>query len=165
MRSVVSCSSTSFPWLVFFLEAFLQWGAADAGIKVPSVENTDLKGSAFKARSRSVYSHTCCAYCQWFLPCLFLPFQSIHLHFFQNLSWVFPVLVVTNTSSCVGLQNKIGHPAGCRFPCWGPSEYKKAKKTWLVVWWLVKWINLEIEWSLCSALMQSFVVDWAQNVK
>ena len=26
------------------------------------------------------------------LPCLFLPFQSIHLHFFQNLSQFFPVL-------------------------------------------------------------------------
>ena len=26
--------------------------------------------------------------------------------------------------SCVGLQNKIGHPAGCRFPCWVPAAYK-----------------------------------------
>ena len=26
------------------------------------------------------------------LPCLFLPFQSIYLHFFQNLSQSFPVL-------------------------------------------------------------------------
>ena len=26
--------------------------------------------------------------------------------------------------SCVGPQNKVGHPAGCRFPCWVPSEYK-----------------------------------------
>ena len=26
--------------------------------------------------------------------------------------------------SCVGPQNKIGHPAGCRFPCWVPAEYK-----------------------------------------
>ena len=25
---------------------------------------------------------------------------------------------------CVGPQNKIGHPAGCRFPCWVPAEYK-----------------------------------------
>ena len=24
---------------------------------------------------------------------------------------------VANTGSCVGPQNKIGHPAGCRFPC------------------------------------------------
>ena len=69
-----------------------QWGAADAEIKVPSGENTELKRSPFQAWSRSVYSHTCCAYCQGFLPCLFLPFQSIHLHFFQNLSQFFPVL-------------------------------------------------------------------------
>ena len=27
------------------------------------------------------------------------------------------VLVVANTGSCVGPQNKICHPAGCRFPC------------------------------------------------
>ena len=35
---------------------------------------TEVKYSPFKAWSRSVYSHTCCAYCQGFLPCLFLPF-------------------------------------------------------------------------------------------
>ena len=69
-----------------------QWGAADAEIKVPSGENTELKRSPFQAWSRSVHSHTCYAYCQGFLPCLFLPFQSIHLHFFQNLSQFFPVL-------------------------------------------------------------------------
>ena len=28
----------------------------------------------------------------------------------------FPVLAVANTGSCVGPQNKIGHPVGCRFP-------------------------------------------------
>ena len=69
-----------------------QWGAADAEIKVPSGQNTELKRSPFIAWSRSVYSHACYAYCQGFLPCLFLPFQSIHLHFFQNLSQFFPVL-------------------------------------------------------------------------
>ena len=35
-----------------------QWGAADAEIKVPSGENTELKHSPFNAWSRSVYSHT-----------------------------------------------------------------------------------------------------------
>ena len=69
-----------------------QWGAADAEIKVPSGENTELKRSPFIAWSRSVYSHTCYAYCQGVLPCLFLPFQSIHLHFFQNLSQFFTAL-------------------------------------------------------------------------
>ena len=55
-----------------------QWGAADAEIKVPSVENTELKGSPFKTWSRSIYSHTCYAHCQGFLPL----FRSIHLHIF-----------------------------------------------------------------------------------
>ena len=43
-----------------------QKGAADAEIKVPSVENTELKGSLFKAWSRSVDSHACYVYCQGF---------------------------------------------------------------------------------------------------
>ena len=94
-----------------------QWGAADAEIKVPSGENTELNRSPFKVWSRSVYSHTCYAYCQEFLPRLFLPFRSIYLHFFQILSQFFPVLAVANSGSCVGPQNKIGHPVGCRFPC------------------------------------------------
>ena len=88
-----------------------QWRAEHAEIKVPSVQNTELKGSLFKAWSRSVYCYTCSAYCQGIHPCQFLPFRSLHLHFLQNLSRVFPVLAVANTGSCVGLQNKIGHPA------------------------------------------------------
>ena len=94
-----------------------QWRAVDAEIKVPSGENTELKQSSFKAWSRSVYGHTCYTYCQGFLRRLFLFFRSIHLHFFQNLFRFFPVLAVANTGSCVGPQNKIGHPAGCRFLC------------------------------------------------
>ena len=70
-----------------------QWGAADAEIKVPSGENTELKRSPFKAWSRLVYSYTCYAYCQGFLTCLFLPFRSIHLHFFLTLSQFFSVPV------------------------------------------------------------------------
>ena len=89
--------------IYFFIKVSLspdvtpQWGAADAEIKVPSGENTELKRSPFKAWSRSVYSATCYAYCQGFLSCLFLHFRSIHLHFFQNLSRFFPVLAVANT--------------------------------------------------------------------
>ena len=49
------------------------------------------------------------------------PFTCI---FFQNLSQYFPVLAVADTGSCIGLQNKIGYPARCRFPCWVPAEYK-----------------------------------------
>ena len=141
------------------------------------VKNTEIKRSPFKAWSRSVYSHTCYAYCQEFLPCLFLPFQSIHLHIFQNLSRVFTVLAVSNTGSCVGPQNKTDHPAGCRFPRWVLVEYKQAPKHVILffsfcvpklliefeVWFERKkedlWYNdygvnnLEIDWSLCSALM------------
>ena len=95
-----------------------QRGAADAEIKVPSGENTELKRSPFKAWSMSVYSHTCYAYCQnRFPPCLFLPFRSIHLHFFPKPPNFFPMSAVANTCACVGPHNKIGHPAGCRFPC------------------------------------------------
>ena len=36
------------------VESLPQWGAADAEIKVPSVENTELKRSPFKAVS---YTH------------------------------------------------------------------------------------------------------------
>ena len=58
------------------------------------------------------------------LPCFFLLFQSIHLHFFQNLSRFFCALAVANSGFCEGPQNKIGHPAGCRFSCLVPTEYK-----------------------------------------
>ena len=67
-------------WIITFLFADLnillvsvtllpQWGAADAEIKVPFDEDTKLKGSPFKAWSRSVYCHACYTYCQGFLPC------------------------------------------------------------------------------------------------
>ena len=69
-----------------------QWGAADAEIKVPSGENTELKRSPFKTWSGSVYGHTCHAYCQEFLPRLFLRFRSIHLHFF----------LISPDFSCIG---------------------------------------------------------------
>ena len=125
---IVKSESDVYLWLhevlCFSLTWLPQWGAADAEIKVPSGENTERRRSPFKAWSRSVYSHTCYAYCHGFLPGLFLPFRSIHLHFFQNLSRFFPVLTVANTGSCVGPQNEIGHSAGCRFPCLVPAEYK-----------------------------------------
>ena len=33
-------------------------------------------------------------------------------------------LDVANAGSCVGPQNKVGHPTRCRFSCWVPVEYK-----------------------------------------
>ena len=78
----------------------LQWGVADTEIKVPSDENTELKHSRFKAWSRSIYSHTCYAYCQGFLPCLFLPsgtftciFSKTSPNFFLCWLWLTPVPV------------------------------------------------------------------------
>ena len=99
-----------------FCWTFPQWAAADAEIKVPSGENTEIKRSPFKAWSRSVYRRTCHAYFQGFLPY----FSTIPVHspaFFENLTRFFPVMAVANTGYCVGPQNKIGDPAGCRFPC------------------------------------------------
>ena len=43
---------------------------------------------------------------------LLISILPVHLPaFFQQLSQVSSVLAVTNTGSCVGPQNKIGHPA------------------------------------------------------
>ena len=128
-----------------------QWRAADAEIKVPSGENTKITCSPFKAWSRSVYSHTCYAYCQGFLPCLFLHFRSIHLHF-PRTSPDFSCSVWLTHSSCVGLQYKIGHPAGCRFPYWVPVEYKYEKNMTCGVM-TCEMNDLGIQWSFCSALM------------
>ena len=71
-------------------------GVADAEIKVSSGENTELKRSPFKAWSRPIHSHTCYAYCQGFLPCLFLLIGSLTCIFPKPLP-IFPVLAVANT--------------------------------------------------------------------
>ena len=60
-------------WIKFCLFKTLQLEAADAEIKVPSGENTELKHFPFKAWSRSVYSHTCYAYCEGFLLAYLYP--------------------------------------------------------------------------------------------
>ena len=59
-----------------------------------------------------------------FFPAYLCPSGPFTLIFFQNLSRFFPVSALANTGSCVGLQNKTGHPVGGRFPCWVPAEYK-----------------------------------------
>ena len=43
---------------------------------------------------------------------------------FRNLSRFFMCWLWLTHGSCVGLQNKIGHPARGRFPCLVPGEYK-----------------------------------------
>ena len=74
-----------------------QWGAADAEIKVPSGENTELKRSPFIAWRRSVYSHTCYAYCQGFLSLLISTFPVHSPAFFPKPLPISPVLAVANT--------------------------------------------------------------------
>ena len=142
---------TAFGLLKAFL-ALLSLHWKSSLVLSPFGENTELKCSPFIAWSRSVYSHMCYAYssyCLGFLSCLLLPFQFIHLHFFQNLSRYFhscvgppkktkkKVQAGNELSNIIkkslhtrkkplqpGRQNKIGHPAGCRFLCWVPAEYK-----------------------------------------
>ena len=64
----------------------LQWGAADAEIKVPSVENTELEGSSFKALGRSVYNHTCYAYLPGISSLLISTFPVHSSAFFPRIS-------------------------------------------------------------------------------
>ena len=49
----------------------------------------------------------------------FYPSSPFTCIFFSKTSpdYFFPALAVANTGSCVGPQNKIVHPTGCRFPC------------------------------------------------
>ena len=97
---------------------FPQWGATDAGINVPSAENTELKGSSFKTWSRSVYSRAFYTYsvtARDFFLAYFYPFGPFTCIFSKTSAEFFMCLAVANTSSCAGPQNKIGHPIGCRF--------------------------------------------------
>ena len=50
----------------------------------------------------------------------FLLISTLPVHssaFFPKPLPIFSVLALANIGSCVGPQNKVGHPAGCRFPC------------------------------------------------
>ena len=87
----------------------------------------------------NLYLSVCLLHARYIMPLIEIIFVAFSP---PNLSQVFPVLVAAYTDSCVGPQNKLGHLDGCRFPCWVPAEYKKAKKKqqhthtkkpWLVV--------------------------------
>ena len=85
-----------------------QWGAADAEIKVPSDENTELNGSPLKPGiGQYIAMHATLTAGDFFLA-NFHPSGPFTCIFSQNRSRVFPVLAVTNTGSCVGQQNKLG---------------------------------------------------------
>ena len=85
----------------------LQWGAMDTEIKVPYIENAELKvkDSPIKAWSRSVCSHTEHATLtdKDFFLANFYPSSSF--------TCIFSKISSANTGSCVGPQNKIGHLA------------------------------------------------------
>ena len=114
----LSDNSESFPFSEIPLNEPPQWGAADAEVKVPSGENTELKRSPFKAWGKSVYSHTCYAYYQGLIFLAYYytsgPFTRI---FPQNLFRFFLCWLLLTHGSCVGPQNKKGHPAVCGFTC------------------------------------------------
>ena len=93
-----------------------QWGAADAEIKVLSGENTELKRSPFKAWSRQYIAIDATLTARDFFLVYFYPSGPFTCIFSKSS----PDFI----RSCVGLQNKIGHTAGCKFPCWVPAEYK-----------------------------------------
>ena len=83
--------------IVHFEDEAPLWGAADAEIKVPSGRNTELKRPPFKTCSRSVYSHTCYAYCQGFLLVLISTLPVHSPAFFPKPLPIFPVLAIANT--------------------------------------------------------------------
>ena len=96
-----------------------QWGAADADIKVPSGENTPDVLPLKPGVGQYIAIHDTLTARDFFLAYFYHsgPFTC----FFSKTSSNF-------VRSCVSLQNKIGQPAGCRFPCWVPAAYKLVKK-------------------------------------
>ena len=88
-----------------------QWGTAEAEMKDPAVQNPEFKGFLFKPGVGPYVTMHAMPTARDFFPANFYPSNPFHLHLYQNLSWLFPVLAVANKGSSVGLQNKIGHPA------------------------------------------------------
>ena len=60
----------------------------------------------------------------FFLAYLYSSGPFICIFFYQNLSRFFLYWLWLAHGSCVGPQNKIGHPAGCKFLCWVPAQYQ-----------------------------------------
>ena len=72
-----------------------QWGTADAEIKVPSGEITELKRSPLKTQSRSVAIHATLTARDFFLA-YFYPSGPLTCIFFPKPLPISPVLVVAN---------------------------------------------------------------------
>ena len=101
-------------------------GAADAEIKVPSVENLELT-NILKFKVKVGYSHVCFAHCEEFRLVLIFSFyllQTLSLFCFRVFVCyenVLPALVLAMEASCVAPRNKTGHSARSHnryvFPC------------------------------------------------
>ena len=63
-----------------------------------------------------------------FFPAYFYPSSPFICIFSKTSPDFFPVLALPSTGSCVGPQNKIGHPAGCRFRVECPRKINRLKK-------------------------------------
>ena len=63
-----------------------------------------------------------------FFLAYFYPSSPFTCIFSKTSPDFFPALAEAKTGSCVGPQNRIGHLAGCRLPCWVTTKYKQAKK-------------------------------------
>ena len=61
-----------------------RWEAADAAIKFSSDENTEPKGSPFKAWSGSAYRHACTLTARDFFLANFYPFGTFTCNFFKT---------------------------------------------------------------------------------
>ena len=90
-----------------------QWGAADAEmVRTQSLNVLPLKPGV----GQYIAIHATLTVRDLFLA-YFYPSGPFTCNFSKPFPIFFPVLAVANTGSCVEPQNKIGHPAGCRFPC------------------------------------------------
>ena len=98
---------------IFFF-FFFKWNSNDKQKQIRASEpetlmsSYDLQGDLF----------ICCCFC-FFLGWWWW------WYFFDYLKYIYMTFDVSPCSyCCVGPQNKVGHPAGCRFPCWVPAGYK-----------------------------------------
>ena len=91
--------------------------AADTEIKVPSEMNSELKGSPLKPGVGHYIAIRATLTARDFFLAYFDPPVNSPAFFPKHLP-IFPLCWLWLTrGSCVGLQNKIDHPAGRRFPC------------------------------------------------
>ena len=91
------------------------WGTADAEIKVPSVENPELKKVLpLKPKiGQYIDMYATLTARVFFRANFYTPGPFTYLFSPKNLYRILPVLAMANAGSCVGPQNKIGHPARC----------------------------------------------------